>query len=240
MSLSSQRQRINFMKPSREGSRAGTKTLYAFIALLAGINLGVFVQTYESAFEYSSHESKLAPPAQKVVTAKKIEVLPVLVAKISKNQFSDLLQELRARKISGLEVSKEDIDSNGIRVTLKSDAFFESGSAKLVKSSRSTFGVIEALLRRANPSTVVEIEGHTDNSPVLRQRKIYPSNWELSAARAASLIPLLERAGIKKDKLSVIGYGDSRPLTANRFLANSKNRRIVLHIFARGEPQKSL
>ncbi len=127
-----------------------------------------------------------------------------------------------------------------LEVTLDSDSLFESGTAKLDIRSEAALLQIESILKNVNEMAVVEIEGHTDDSPVIRQKKFYPSNWELSAARAASLIPLLERAGIEKEQLRVVGYGDSRPVVPNRVPSNAKNRRIVLRVFPQGDLRKNL
>jgi chemotaxis protein MotB len=94
-------------------------------------------------------------------------------------------------------------------------------------------GVLRGIAARSG----IEIQGHTDDSPVIKQRKIYPSNWELSTARAASLVRAFEDAGFLKSNLKVVGFGDSRPMVPNRTPDGKvieenlvKNRRIVLRV----------
>ena len=72
----------------------------------------------------------------------------------------------------------------------------------------------------------IRIEGHTDNLPINTGK--FPSNWELSALRATSVMHLLqEEAGISPERLSVIGYGEYRPLVPNIDAASqARNRRV--------------
>ena len=164
----------------------------------------------------------------------------VPVAKPAPSALALFTSAFEAKKVPGVLDLTEEANSREVLVTLDSDAFFESGSAKLLGKANDSLQQIEDLMKNVNADAVVEIEGHTDASPVVRQKKFYPSNWELSAARAASLIPMFERAGIKKDKLRVVGYGDSRPLVSEREPASAKNRRIVFRIFPLGESPKNI
>jgi len=73
------------------------------------------------------------------------------------------------------------------------------------------------------------VEGHTDNLPI--HTKEFPSNWELSTARAISVIRYLEEKGINKERLSALGYGEYRPLVSNNTPENRAiNRRVGIII----------
>ncbi|MGA0806389.1 MAG: OmpA family protein [Pseudohongiellaceae bacterium] len=73
----------------------------------------------------------------------------------------------------------------------------------------------------------VHVEGYTDNVPV--QSAQYPSNWELSAARAAAVIRLFAARGISPDRMAAIGYGEQRPAESNATeTGRNKNRRVVI------------
>jgi chemotaxis protein MotB len=75
------------------------------------------------------------------------------------------------------------------------------------------------------------VEGHTDNQPI--NTKYYPSNWELSAARAASVVHRFARRGMSPSRLSVIGFGEYRPAQTNDTVAGrDANRRVVIVILA--------
>ena len=82
---------------------------------------------------------------------------------------------------------------------------------------------------------MIFVEGHTDDSPISSER--YPSNWELSAARASLVVRMLENKGFRKDRLSPQGFADSRPILPNRDEAGkpipdnqAQNRRVVIRI----------
>ena len=71
------------------------------------------------------------------------------------------------------------------------------------------------------------IEGHTDNSPI--RSNTYPSNWHLSAFRAAEVVYSLQKQGIPEDRLKLIGFGSSVPIVPNTNKENkTKNRRVII------------
>jgi chemotaxis protein MotB len=81
-----------------------------------------------------------------------------------------------------------------------------------------------------------EIDGHTDDQPVATQQ--YPSNWELSAARAGAVARLFLALGMQPTRVEIVGFGDTRPKVANRdaqgrpLPANQAiNRRVTVHVF---------
>ncbi len=116
-----------------------------------------------------------------------------------------------------------------IEIEIKTSILFASGSARMQEQS---LPVLEALARilRAFPNDM-RIEGYTDNLPIKSQ--IYPSNWELSAARAASVVRLFESEGIAPERMAAIGYGEFRPLVSNDTPEGRiKNRRVVVVISA--------
>jgi chemotaxis protein MotB len=77
----------------------------------------------------------------------------------------------------------------------------------------------------------LRVEGHTDNRPI--STRYYPSNWELSSARAASVVHRFARGGISPARLSVIGFGEFRPAQSNDTAAGrNANRRVVIVILA--------
>ena len=90
------------------------------------------------------------------------------------------------------------------------------------------------------------VEGHTDDTDIRSRR--YPSNWELSSARAAKVISVFEKAGIKRDRLVAVGYGDTRPIynnydeEGNSIPENQRlNRRVTIKVLARpGEDEDKM
>jgi chemotaxis protein MotB len=79
----------------------------------------------------------------------------------------------------------------------------------------------------ANNRLMISVEGHTDNIPISTAQ--FPSNWELSAARAISVVRLLQQRGIDGQRLRAIGYADSLPLQSNDTAeGRAVNRRVNL------------
>jgi chemotaxis protein MotB len=116
-----------------------------------------------------------------------------------------------------------------IEVEIRADILFPSGSAHLAPSA---VDVIErlagALAAFPNP---IRVEGHTDNKPI--RTVAFYSNWELSAARAGSVVRVLQGHGVGPERLAVIGYGDQRPLQSNDSdQGRNANRRVVVVILS--------
>jgi chemotaxis protein MotB len=115
----------------------------------------------------------------------------------------------------------------GLEVEMKSKALFASGSARLsraaIKMLRDISGIIKSL-----PNNII-VEGHTDNVPI--KTILFPSNWELSSVRAASVVHLLGRFGIDPNRMAAIGYGEHKPIASNSDkTGRQKNRRVALVI----------
>lgn len=101
---------------------------------------------------------------------------------------------------------------------------FEAGSAEI---SRAMMPMLDSVLEiiLANPGFKLEIQGHTDDIPISTVQ--FPSNWELSAVRATSVLRFLVDGGLPPTRVSATGYGDSMPLVPNSSEANrATNRRI--------------
>lgn len=127
-------------------------------------------------------------------------------------------------------------DERGLIITLLSDNYFEEGSAELnINETRQTllrlaefFKSDELKYRR------FRIEGHTDNVSV-SEDSIYPSNWELSAARAVNVLHYLADYGVKENNFSVAGYADTRPKFSNDTAeGRAYNRRVDIIILDEG------
>ncbi|MFC6839199.1 flagellar motor protein MotD [Xanthomonas theicola] len=116
-----------------------------------------------------------------------------------------------------------------IEVEINSDILFGVGSASLDQSARATLAQLAQVLRPVPNG--VRVEGYTDDSPIATVQ--FPSNWELSAARAASVVHLFADQGLQPSRLSMIGYGEFRPRADNDSQAGrNANRRVVLVILA--------
>ncbi len=117
-------------------------------------------------------------------------------------------------------------------LTLETDILFDSGSALLTDSGRDTLRSIYNSLKE-HPERYISLEGHTDNVQISsRLSNIYPSNWELSSARAASAAKLLISEGFSPDKIRIVGYSDLLPIASNDSdEGRAKNRRIEIRLY---------
>ncbi len=111
-----------------------------------------------------------------------------------------------------------------IIVTIQGKALFDSGSAALNSASLSIFDEIIQILKDY-PDYNINIKGHTDDIPI--STPIFPSNWELSAVRATTVLKYLISKGVDPRKLTATGYGDVMPLVPNTSEKNrAQNRRV--------------
>jgi chemotaxis protein MotB len=137
----------------------------------------------------------------------------------------------RLREILG---NREDIQIVGDRFVFQSEVFFDSASAELGPEGREQLDVLATtliLLMAEIPEDldwVLRIDGHTDSRPI-RGSRDYPSNWELSTARAVAVVKYLASRGIPPDRLAAAGFAEFRPLdTGDTEEAYRKNRRIEI------------
>lgn len=116
-----------------------------------------------------------------------------------------------------------------LEVEVKADILFDSGSAAPREDACATIARLGQTL--APFPNGIRIEGHTDDRPIATAA--FPSNWELSAARAASVVRLFAAEGVATARMTVIGYGQERPKADNADIdGRSENRRVVLAILA--------
>ena len=111
-------------------------------------------------------------------------------------------------------------------IQLPQDVLFESGSAVIGRDGRQTLAEVGAVLATLEDRSF-QVEGHTDNVPIATAR--FPSNWELSSARALAVVQLLVQLGVTPENLSGAGYGEFQPVAPNDSAENRRrNRRIEI------------
>ena len=112
-----------------------------------------------------------------------------------------------------------------IEVEIKTNILFSSGSAQLQPAAEPVLKKLAGILR--DYPNRLHVEGFTDNKPI--KTAAFPSNWELSTARATSVIRLFSGAGIDPGRLAAVGYGEHRPAAPNDTEeGRSQNRKVVL------------
>ena len=117
---------------------------------------------------------------------------------------------------------------DGVLVSLSGELLFESGKADLLPESKELLWVVAS--RLPGLPNEVRVAGHTDNVPV--STPYFPSNWELSVARALTVLHFLaDEVQISPERLAVVGYGEQRPIASNATReGRAKNRRVELLI----------
>ena len=132
------------------------------------------------------------------------------------------------------EIAKGDIqltESGGkLRVGLVDKILFDSGEASVSKRGESVLARVGTVLTSIEDRQI-QVSGHTDNTPISdKLKQQYPTNWELSVARAANVVRFLqEKAAVPADRLVATGYGEYQPIASNKSSAGrARNRRIEL------------
>jgi chemotaxis protein MotB len=131
--------------------------------------------------------------------------------------------------------NRPDIRVVGDRFVFQSEVLFDSGSAEIRKGGREQLARLASTLKEIAAKIpkeidwVLRIDGHTDDVPIATAR--FPSNWELSTARAISVVKFLVSQGIPPGRLAAAGFGEFQPLEdQNTEAARQRNRRIELKL----------
>lgn len=148
------------------------------------------------------------------------------------------LQKYRSEffgKLRDVLGSRPGVTVAGDRFVFQSEVLFASGSAELgIEGQRQLAQLAETLneVSRQIPAEigwVLRVDGHTDNNPIATA--LFPSNWELSTARALSVVRFLRDQGIAPDRLAAAGFGEFQPIDqSGTSTGRAKNRRIELRL----------
>jgi chemotaxis protein MotB len=124
-----------------------------------------------------------------------------------------------------------------IEIELKSSLLFGSGDAM---PSDMAFAIVEKVSKILKPfDNPVHVEGFTDNQPIRTAQ--YPTNWELSTARAASIVRMMAMEGIDPRRMAAVGYGEFQPVASNDSAdGRGRNRRVVLVISRNLDVRRSI
>ncbi len=149
-----------------------------------------------------------------------------------KLDLDSLLVEERDQGLVGVV-----LDKDGIKLSFNSSSLYNSGDAILLPSGERIINKVTQALNLLNYYQFrVDVEGHTDNVPISTAR--FPSNWELSVARASEVVKFFIREGIGGDRLKASGYADTKPVLPHvdefgRDIVENRaaNRRILIRIY---------
>lgn len=159
------------------------------------------------------------PPQQELI---QLELKPPA----SKEEIEQILKDVDPKDV--LIEETEDFTT----ITLRSDSFFESGRATISDKTRETLEMLgETLAGRNQPITIA---GYTDNRPINNFQ--FPSNWELSAARAATVARTFIYMDVNQRLVTIEGKSDNKPVASNETsYGRSLNRRVIITVDKRKE-----
>lgn len=147
------------------------------------------------------------------------------------------LKEMIETKDLGKFVNIESIQG-GVALIFQSTTFFESGSAELTPAAlqplKTFANEILSLEKKNQKKYRIQVEGHSDHRKISSAQ--FPSNWELSSGRAARVVRFLINEGFSGEKMTALGFADTKPIQIPRDLASEddpaheRNRRVVIQI----------
>jgi chemotaxis protein MotB len=117
----------------------------------------------------------------------------------------------------------------GIEIDISASLLFKTGEASLQPAALDVLRQVSVVL--SNEELPIEVEGHTDDVPIMTAQ--FPSNWELSSARASSVVRLMINNGVPEKRLAVVGLASNQPVVPNDSPENrARNRRVSITIVA--------
>jgi chemotaxis protein MotB len=119
--------------------------------------------------------------------------------------------------------------ARGVTVEINASVLFMEGDAGLTGTARETLRSVAQLLK--DDPHAIEVEGHTDTTPI--SNPLFPSNWELSAVRASTVVRLFIESGIAERRLAAVGRGANMPIASNDDqVGRARNRRVAVTILS--------
>lgn len=152
-------------------------------------------------------------------------------AKYEESSFSEVKNSLDSmQSLSDIQGVQSNISERGLTITFIDSLIFSSGSAVLRPGAIPTLRKVAGILREKFPDHPIRVEGHTDNLSI--KSGVFPSNWELSAARASTVVRfMISNFDFAKNRFAAIGYADSKPVAPNKTEKDrAKNRRVEIVI----------
>jgi len=145
-----------------------------------------------------------------------------------KEENEKLMAQLNEMKEAGVEVKRE---AGRITVTMVDRILFNTGEADLTQTGEQVLRKLGDVLKPAAKDKLIQVSGHTDTARIRTSIKdMYPTNWELSAARAINVVRFLQsEVGVNPRRLMAAAFGPYRPLASNASKAGkARNRRIEI------------
>ena len=219
--------------------------LFAFFVVMysiSSVNKGKYETFSESLDQALFHNEKIQKDAEPIqIGAIPTAIQPIELPNLATAEERELSEEILQEKQRLSEVSEQFqgalqpyVESKlvGIKkhdfwveLEMNSELLFASGKAELSAKAIPVLEKVAEVIR--DVPNVINVEGYTDNIPIATG--FYPSNWDLSSARATSVVKELVKNNIPPTRLSAVGYGEFHPIADNKDdEGRFKNRRVVL------------
>ena len=215
--------------------------LFAFFVVMYAISVvnegkyKVFAMSLDAAFAGKETVVVMVPgPAQPTM-------MPAMPSPLARKRERALRREREAMKKLAHQLSdtlaplvkegkvRVTQTSLGVSVEINASVLFDPGEAKLTRESDKALRALGVLLK--NDTHAVQVEGHTDDTKIATT--LFPSNWELSAVRASSVVRLFIDTGVAPERLTAVGRGPNLPVAANTTPeGKARNRRVAVLILA--------
>jgi chemotaxis protein MotB len=220
--------------------------LFAFFVVLYALSVlntskyKALAESIRASFDYTSSPDNQPSPGQTSLGQTTVTIQPnkpeIAPAEDQKKQqerqsmkaiASDVQQALETLVKEGkVQVTET---ARGISIEINASVLFDTAKADLHSDSISALSAVAKVLGKDTHQ--IQVEGHTDNEPI--SSFVFPSNWELSAARAGSVIRLFEKNGVDGTRMVAIGYADKRPVAPNDTPeSRARNRRVTIMVLA--------
>ena len=167
-----------------------------------------------------------------------VEKISKLKSELSELERAKEELDRRLKDEIGNRQVKVEMQDKGLVITFVSEVLFDSGKAKLRGDSLPKLDKVAGVLNTTVADLNVGIEGHTDNEPI--KKSGWRSNWELSSARALSVLHYLSEKDVGEPRMAAIGYGEYKPVAGNEGReGRQKNRRVEIVILPKTEKVRS-
>jgi len=191
--------------------------------------IGVILFAYFYFEKYMPLDKKISDFKQEnLLLAEELGRLKEMVKQTEKKDTTAIpIKEEFKELLEGIDITGTD---EQLKIILPGKKLFPPGSVEISKEGKELLRQLGNILKRLKNRRIL-IEGHTDNSRISGTlKKKYPTNWELSAARAVKVVRfLIEEVGIDPKRIAAIAYGEYHPIADNSTSeGRAKNRRIVV------------
>ncbi|MCL2161299.1 MAG: flagellar motor protein MotD [Betaproteobacteria bacterium] len=220
--------------------------LFAFFVVmysLSSVNEGKYrilsnslMQAFRSASVNVEGRQIVPPPvvvpANPIVPIKRPDMQGRSARESTARKMRDMASEIRRvlEPITGDGKVRVTEGAFGVTVEINASVLFSTGEAVLGSEANAALRAVAGVIAEAE--FPIMVEGHTDSNPISTQR--FPSNWELSSARASSVVRLFIENGVSPGRLTAAGYADQRPIADNDTDAGrARNRRVAIMLESR-------